>query len=74
MSCKSKKTLAIHADSLGRLIGHLPRFLWPFSIIDLAKNFHVSHMFFKCSAAGPTNPHTRFVSGGSVFRSPDSIH
>jgi len=37
MSCKSKKTLAIHADSRGRRIHGLPRFLSPFLIIDLAK-------------------------------------
>ena len=29
-SNKSKKTLAIHAGSRGRLIGGLSRFLWPF--------------------------------------------
>ena len=29
-SNKSKKTLAIHADSRGRPIGGLPHFLWPF--------------------------------------------
>ena len=37
MSCKSKKTLAIDADSQGRRIHGLPRFPSPFLIIDLAK-------------------------------------
>ncbi len=64
MSCKGKKTLAIHADSRGRPIGGLPRFLWPFFDYRSCQNFHVSQMLFKCSAAGPTNPHTRLVSGG----------
>jgi len=68
MSCKSKKTLAIHADSQGRRIHGLPRFPSPFLIIDLAKISTSPHMFFKCCAAGPTNPHTRFVPGGSAFR------
>ena len=36
-------------------------------IIDLAKIFRFSHMLLS-AAAGPTNPHTRFVTGGSVFR------
>jgi hypothetical protein len=31
------------------------------------QNFRFSHMLLS-AAAGPTNPHTRFVTGGSVFR------
>jgi hypothetical protein len=67
MSCKSKKTLAIHADSRGRRIHGLPRFLSPFLIIDLAK-ISTSPICSLSAVAGPTNPHTRFVPGGSAFR------